>query len=284
MNREEYIASGLLESYVLGLTTEAETTQVERALVEIPELRADVDALREDLEAYALTYEQAPPPGLRARVLDAIAAEAQSESSVRPLSTERPVRPLTSTVETTETASVRPLWGQTWFVAASIGLLALSVLGNLLLYGRWQNTEDRLELAENQNTQLAQQVDVQRTNLQTVNEEIALLRNPAVQRIDLKAQPNVPASSEALVYWNARERTVYLASTQLPAAPAGRQYQLWAIVGGKPVAMGVFDTGTGLRRISNVANAQAFAISLEATGGSTTEKGPQGPIYVLGTV
>lgn len=267
---------------MLGLTTEAETAQVERALVELPELNADVEALREDLEEYALSYEQTPPPELRARVLNALAAEAGR--SVNPVA-ERPVRPLGVPIEPTETDSVvRPLWAKTWLVAASIGLLALSILGNLLLYGRWQNTRDRLTLAENRNTQLAQEIDVQRTSLQTVNEEVALLRNPAVRRIDLKAQPNAPASSEALIYWNAAQRTVYLASTSLPAAPAGKQYQLWAIVGGKPVAMGVFDPGTGLQRISDVANAEAFAISLEATGGSTTEKGPQGPIYVVGAV
>jgi anti-sigma-K factor RskA len=272
LNEEEYIASGLLESYALGLTTEAETAEVERALTHWPALQAHVEALREDLEAYVMAYAQTPPPALRSRVLDALAAE------------ETRTVPLRADSDTDTTPAIRPRWGQPWLVAASIGLLILSLLGNLLLYGRWQGTAQRLEAAESRNTQLADQIGVQETRLETFSDEIALLRNPAVRRIELKAQPNVPASATALVYWNAQSRTAYLASASLPAAPAGQQYQLWAIVDGKPVAMEVFDAGTGFRQVSNVANAQAFAISLEARGGSTTEKGPQGPIYVLGAV
>jgi anti-sigma-K factor RskA len=37
-------------------------------------------------------------------------------------------------------------------------------------------------------------------------------------------------------------------------------------------------------KMKSMTNAVAFAISLEETGGSTTEAGPKGTIYVMGAV
>ncbi|WP_350340234.1 anti-sigma factor [Paraflavitalea speifideaquila] len=51
---------------------------------------------------------------------------------------------------------------------------------------------------------------------------------------------------------------------QQPApAPAGRQYQLWALVDGKPVDAGMLDNCDGLCQLKNIQQAQAFAITLE---------------------
>jgi hypothetical protein len=64
---------------------------------------------------------------------------------------------------------------------------------------------------------------------------------------------------------------VYLSSVKLPVAPEGKQYQLWAIVDGKPVDAGLLDNPETFEKMKSLGNAQAFAISLEAKGGSTTE-------------
>ena len=40
----------------------------------------------------------------------------------------------------------------------------------------------------------------------------------------------------ARVYWNDHQQNAFLEVNQLPEAPAGKQYQLWAIVAGEPVA------------------------------------------------
>lgn len=274
---QAYIASGILESYVLGLTSAAEAAEVERLARQHPEIQTELDSLRAALEEFTLDYEQEPPAGLRDRVLGALdelrqpdaEAAAEQEEGGREI-------PLTSSPPLSVYRSPR----LTWWVAASWGLLALSLLGNLLLYTRWRSTETRLTLAEAQNTTLAQRADVQRARF---TEELAFLQNPATRRIDLKSTPEAP-STQATVFYNPVQRKVYLASAALQAPPTGKQYQLWAIIGGKPVDAGVFDVGGGLTRLKDSPNAQAFAVSLEATGGSTTEAGPKGPVVLLGGV
>ena len=54
----------------------------------------------------------------------------------------------------------------------------------------------------------------------------------------------------------------------MPAAPQGMQYQLWAIVDGKPVDAGVFDVATsGLLKMKTLDGAVAFAVTIEPRGG-----------------
>jgi hypothetical protein len=47
-----------------------------------------------------------------------------------------------------------------------------------------------------------------------------------------------------------------------------KQYQLWAIVSGKPVSLGVLDSSNTMQEGLPVSNPQAFAITLEPSGGS----------------
>lgn len=273
---QAYIASGILESYVLGLTTAQETAEVEQLAQQHPEIQSELTSLRSALEEFALNYEQEPPSALRDRVLGKLdelrqpdAKEAADEEGGREI-------PLTSSPPLSVHRSSR----FTWWVAASWGLLILSLLGNLLLYSRWRSTETRLTLAEAQNTTLAQRADVQQTRF---TEELAFLQNPATRKIELKGTPEAP-NAQATVFYNATQQKVYLANATLEAPPAGKQYQLWAIVGGKPVDAGVFDVQDGLIRQKDLTNAQAFAISLEVVGGSTTEAGPKGPVVLMGGV
>jgi anti-sigma-K factor RskA len=51
------------------------------------------------------------------------------------------------------------------------------------------------------------------------------------------------------------------------------QYQLWALVDGKPVDLGVFDMRdgeVGLKNMKPIGVAQTFAVTLEPRGGSVS--------------
>ena len=137
---------------------------------------------------------------------------------------------------------------------------------------------------EAENTGVAANLRVQQAAFSRQQRELALLRSPSVRRVQLAAAvAGTPAT--ARVYWDTRTQAVYLTDLNLPPAPAGQQYQLWAIGrNGRPVDAGVFDPATGLIRGKNIGEATAFAISLEAAGGSTTAAGPKGTIYALGPV
>ncbi len=71
-------------------------------------------------------------------------------------------------------------------------------------------------------------------------------------------------------------------------APSGRDYELWAIRGGKPAALGLLKadaTGRAVLRVPDAGDPSslaAFAVSLEPTGGSPNPEQPSGPVIMLG--
>jgi anti-sigma-K factor RskA len=84
-----------------------------------------------------------------------------------------------------------------------------------------------------------------------------------------------PKSPEALakLFWMKNTGQVYIDPSNLPAVPAGKQYQLWAIVDGKPEDAGMITTEKGIyhiQKMKSFGKVDAFAITLEKTGGSPT--------------
>lgn len=69
---------------------------------------------------------------------------------------------------------------------------------------------------------------------------LAALLGPEVHVVSLAATGREPS---ARVFWNHRRQQFIVTAFDLPAAPAGRTYQLWAVAKDKPpVSMGTFNT------------------------------------------
>lgn len=306
MNMKEYIESGIIESYVLGITTAGESAEVERLALEYPEIQAEIESVSNTFENYALHYEKEPPAFLKDRIM----AELFSE----PISADRfqsAVHGGQSTVANQQLAGdsnqsavgrenlsednkkineypreMVTLKGASapqpsiFRMAASWVLLALSIAGNIWFFKNWKNSEDKLVAIETQNQVLAQQGKALKASYQ---EEVAILQNTDFKVIKLVGQPDYP-TAKALVYFDKKQQAVYLSALNLPKAPTGKQYQLWAIVDGKPVDAGLIKENESILKMKPFDRVEAFAISLEQTGGSTTEAGPKGGVYVVGAV
>jgi len=272
MNIQEYIASGVLESYVLGNTTADETAEVERLAQAYPIIQLEIDTIRDSIEEYALKFAKTPPPELKSRVMNALLELEEAEKA-----NIQAVDPETKVVNFTPESKGASF---SFKYAASWVLLALSIAANWFLYSNWQKSEDKVVALESQTQILASSERALKASYQ---ENINTLLNPETKRVQLGGQKPAP-DAQAIVYWNSATQEVYLSSVKLPVAPEGKQYQLWAIVDGKPVDAGLLDNPETFEKMKSLGNAQAFAISLEAKGGSTTEVGPKGEIFVLGNV
>jgi anti-sigma-K factor RskA len=124
-------------------------------------------------------------------------------------------------------------------------------------------------------------MDLYKARFLETNESIGLMSNPAMAQVKMPGVPGKEASL-ATIYWNTQTKDVYLLQNKLPAAPAGKQYQLWAIVDGKPVDAGMLDNCTGLCKMKNIPAAQAFAVTLEKQGGSPAPT--LSDLFVMGKV
>ncbi|MEA5458083.1 anti-sigma factor [Arcicella sp. LKC2W] len=283
MNTKEYIESGILESYVLGVATAGESAEVERLALEYPAIRQELDAITNSLETYALQYETEPPAFLKNKIMESLFNEhtivdnsnaGSINQSVREITEPREVVSLNQNIQSS--APQRSIFK----MAASWVLLALSISANIWFFKNWKNSEEKVLALESQNQILAKEGQTLKASYQ---EEVAILQNPDVKIIQLSGQPVAP-QAKALVYFDKIKQEVYLSSLTLPEVPKGKQYQLWAIVDGKPVDAGMIDSKGNVLKMKSFSNAVAFAISLEDTGGSTTEVGPKGAVYLMGAV
>ena len=78
---------------------------------------------------------------------------------------------------------------------------------------------------------------------------------------------------------------MYINVNSLPVPSADKQYQLWAIVDGKPVDAGVFtmtSDSASIQKMKSISGAQAFAVTLEKKGGNPTPT--MTAMYLMGNV
>lgn len=305
MNTKEYIASGIIESYVLGLITVGESAEVETLALEYPEIQAEIESVSNTFENYALQYEKEPPAFLKDKIMEHLFSEpisadrfqaavhgGQSTVANEQLagdsnqSDNREQLPVSSKQIDENPREIISLGGASapqrsiFRMAASWVLLALSIAGNIWFFKNWKNSEEKLVVLETQNQVLAQEGKALKASYQ---EEVAILQNPDFKIITLAGQPDYP-TAKALIYFDKNKKEVYLSALKLPKAPTGKQYQLWAFVNGKPVNAGLIDENGNVLKMKSFDKVEAFAISLEAAGGSTTEIGPKGAVYAVGAV
>lgn len=257
MNVTEYIASGILESYVMGAVSDQERREVECLSSIYPDLRRELDQLSEVLEDYALLHSVEPPASVRTSLLEQLNFEKPvQETIVRPMPVEY---------------SSSPTFRISWVVAASMGLLVL--LFSFYLLSQLRTNQKTLADARTNNgtlqTELRQLRDQQFQN----QERLAVLQRAGMRVIQLRGNEKAP-TGDMLVYWNTQTKQISVDIKSLPKLPSNQQYQLWSMVSGKPVDAGVFN-GTEstqlFQRLNRlVGQADAFAVTVEKRGGSPT--------------
>jgi len=164
---------------------------------------------------------------------------------------------------------------------------ALAELRNELQQRTNEATEAKEQLAQREAELVETRIELsQRGGARTVrtaqDELVALLRIPDVKVVSLAGSDMAKQAAGFLLY-DARTQKVWLYSVNLPESPAGTTYQLWAIHD-KPMSIGTFQMDIGkaaqllVKKAPSFADAKAFAVSLEPSGGRPQ---PTGPIYLL---
>jgi anti-sigma-K factor RskA len=244
MSHEQW--SGSAAAYALGALDADERAAFEQHLTTCATCRAEADELRETaaMLAHAAPTREVPPSALRERVL----REA------------REVRPITSAASVARRrAPIVP-----WLAAAAS--LTLAVLA-------WS----QLRSERTQSAQLAAALDSARLGIAARDSMVAAFLGPEVHVVSLSPPPTGEKPSMR-VFWNHTRNIFIVTAFNVPPAPAGKTYQLWAIRNGKqPLSMGTFNTdasgqATAIIAVGNDITQGGFidlcALTLEPSGGS----------------
>ncbi len=280
MDIKIYIESGIIESYVLGLAEPEEILEIERLKEEYPEVQQGIDDFSIAIEEQAFRNAVTPPQAIKEQLL---ALLQFGQGSISGHDTPLVVAYNSSLNHDKPVVSIAPSTTNWKFLAAaSIILFIVSAIANLLLYNRYTSTKSEYAALINERTTLQANNQVFQTRLKDYQSASEMMADPTIAMVQLK-DPSHKNDNMTTVFWDSKSKDVYLLTNKLPAPNKNQQYQLWALVDGKPVDAGMLDPQcTSLCKMKNIPKAQAFAITLEKAGGSPVPTMDQ--LYVMGNI
>lgn len=264
----------LAAGYAMGVLDEADRLRFEALLAQgHPEL---AEALRDFSEAGVMLAHAATPAvpsdALRSRVLAAVRAER-------------------ATTPTRQAAAAPPAgrvialpsrsrhWAFTWApLAAAAGLAVVSAVN----WNAAQKLRSELVGARGEITSLQRSLAEERAWADVLNASSA-------EVVEFGLTPDGVAALKARATFDKESRKAVLVFANF-TPPAGHDYELWAIRPEGPASLGVIradEQGHAVVRLSDVGDPAAlgaFAVSLEAAGGSPNPKAPSGPVVMVGKV
>jgi anti-sigma-K factor RskA len=248
-----YIESGILELYAMGDLSQSERHEVELMLANHPELLIELIEIEKSLQAYTEQYAIEPAEHLRDRILGAL--DTREEAIVK-------------------TLPVKQTNFYKYAFAASIALLLVSTATIVNLNTQLNVSNQRIVSLEVSNQKFSSNVNYINGQLLNTRQTLDVYTNSKDYKlVELKGMPKAPPGSKMMVAFNPAKEAVMIdmASLKMPENDAEHQYQLWALVDGKPVDLGVFDAKadtTLMLKMKSIGKAQAFAVTLERRGGS----------------
>ncbi len=289
MNIEEYIASGIIERYVHGDVSPQEKQEVECMSHIYPEIKDELDMISMVFEKMAEAQRQPAPSSLKADILSAIdSVDQESTLSIVKESDDKRNQLVTKENNTNR---------NNWLRIAAVALLLISAgLTALLLSQSGEDNADelaetkkeyreRMDALSKELQDLKSQNDTYLAELELNKAELDILSDPQLNVTRMKGTDLDP-SALASMYINPEKKSAYIDTRSLNKLDPEKSYQLWAIVDGKPVDMGIldiaFEQASALLNVDFIENAQAFAITIEPSGGSENPTLEQ--MIVLGEV
>lgn len=235
MDIEQYIASGIIETYVMGLCTPEEELEVQQLRLQYPALDTAIITFENLLEKNMQQQSKLPDETTDQRILQTLHALTSPQAVI------------------SSAPSIHRNWTKLLAIAATV-LLLISCCLNYFLY---QQTKKQSPVPVNSIASLPAK-------------DYEVLNNPSITPVAMYGV-GTHSICRCTMFWDKKTGKMYIMIHHLPKSSATKDYQLWATVNGKPINVGLLQDDIRGRFIElpNVpANAIAFSITLEKAGGA----------------
>ncbi|HAH38937.1 MAG TPA: anti-sigma factor [Algoriphagus sp.] len=273
MNIQAYIESGKLELFLLGELSDREREEVLALAKQHPEIQKELDEIEEAMLAFDQASAPIPSAGLKEKIM------ADLEKDFAPV---KELKPTVAPEETGKVVKISP-W-KPFAVAASIVAVIASGLAIYFASKFYETEEQFLALVQEQEV-LADNLNQVKLQYEETDSRLDRLVAGDFKRVEMKGEAfEMQKDAKVDVFWDQGQQEVFIAVNKLNSLGGEYDYQLWAIGPDGPVGIGLVNPGERftLQQMQAVAEAGAFAITIEPKGGSqspTLEK-----LVVLGEV
>ncbi len=241
MNTREIIESGKLELYVCGALSEREMREIALLADLNADLRQEISRIENDLVNYAESFEKAPNQATLDKVLKNI--KSGNKTFQVDFRTNR----------------------FNWAYAASV--IGFLIMGGLSYYF-WNQSEAYKKQVEAL-VPLNDTISNIKNELAHNASEIEFLNRTTTRKYKLVGIEGKDSSDNfILLYWCSLKKDVAINPGNLPKPPTGMQYQLWAMIDGKPVSLGMINMQE-MQIMQSTPRAEAFGVTLEKEGGAS---------------
>ena len=241
-----FLNSDLLEKYLIGKTTSAETEKVETYISKYPEVQNAYNTLQSNLEILSKSNAVEAPKDILNNILDAL--------------DETPVVTLKPTTRRYKK----------WYrfsIAASITALIFAGSSSLFFMQN-QSLKNENQKIVDEIYDLRNDISSNNSKLDDIMQQFKQLNNPETEKYIIKGN-NRAKNLKTVAYINPKEKTSMIDVVSLPQLPDEQCYQIWANVQDRMVSLGILsETDRELKQIPYTENALGLSITIEPKGGN----------------
>ena len=272
MDIQAYITSGKLELFLLGELSERERAEVVSMAARYPEIQKELDELEQAMFDIDNKLGSTPSAGLKAKIFDSLDSEFKEELSPSPKIAPGQGKEISFSA-----------W-KSFAVAASI--VAVLASATAIFYAsRFYDKEQQFTALLQEQSVLADNLNQVKLDFEKKDSQLDKLIAGDFRLVKLKGE-SLAIQKEASVnlFWDQGAHEVFVAVNKLNVLSDEFDYQLWAIGDQGPIGIGLVNEGEKmtLQQMQAVAQAGAFAITIEPKGGSVSPTLDQ--LVVIGNV
>lgn len=254
MNSNEFITSGIIEAYVMGLCSPQEKAEVESMCLQYPEIKQAVTDFETALEKQLVADSTPTPASLDKKILESLSS-------------------LETPAAMTQPAIVKKM---SWFKLAAAAAVVLLIGSTVLNYTLYNKTKEQELLLQAKN-EIKEPATLPAA-------DYSIMKNPAITPVAMYGV-GIHSICRCTLFWDKKTGKAYIMIHHLQPSPQGREYQLWAMVDNKPVSVGMVNDKIRDRFIEVPgvpANASGFNVTLEKQGGSPSPT--ENETYLIGRI
>jgi Anti-sigma-K factor rskA len=247
MNIHEYISSGIVELYVMGLCSDQEKKELENLRLEYPELNKAIVEFENSLEKNIGLHPVLPDAKTDNKILASLDA---LQANNKPLAKIRSIR----------TAKL--------FRVAAIFLFLAA--GSVIFLLVKQNNKLHEQLAGS--GAIHATIDKDNIDATLPESDYKIMLDPKITPVAMYGVGDY-TPCRCTMFWDKKTGKMYVIIHHLPLSSEKEDYQLWGMVNNQPVSIGIIKDEIRGRfiELSNVpSGASSFIVTLEKAGGNTT--------------
>lgn len=263
MNIQEYIESGKLELFLLGELTEREREEVIAMAKAYQEIQEELDALEQSMFAFDELTGKAPSAQVKEKIFASLEEEFKKEETPK-------TSPVVSNPAPVVTNVVKLTPWKPFAVAASLVAILASAAA-IYFAGKFYETDQKFTALLQDQQVMADNLNQVKLEYEKTDSRLDRLVAGDFRKVEMKGEAlKMQKDAKVDVFWDQQAQEVFVAVNNLNSLSAEFDYQLWAIGKDGPVGIGLVNPGEKftLQQMNAVAEAGAFAITIEPKGGS----------------